>query len=114
MIQIYHNIKEDNKDTNNTATTTAGVDVITCDQLTFYVIPGDGAHENHVVTLQFSPEDVDGSYQDSPHTITKGGCLHVNDIESISWARLKVTTPEGAVSTCDLAIDPSRKVRMFC
>lgn len=108
MIELYHEIKENSLDTNSTATKTAGVDVKTCSQLTFYVIKNTGAHANHVVTLQFSPENVDASYQDSEHTITGSGCLHVNNIESVAWVRLKVTTAEGGDSTCDLAIDPSR------
>lgn len=114
MIQIYHEIKEDGKDTNSLSTKTAGVDVSSCDQLTFYVIPNTGSHATHIVTLQFSPEDVDASYQDSTYNIPGTGCLHVSDIQSVAWVRLKVTVKEGAVSTCDLAIDPSRDVKRFC
>lgn len=114
MIQLYHEIKENGLDTDSTATKTAGVDVKTCSQLTFYVIKNTGAHVNHVVTLQFSPENVNASYQDSQYTITGSGCLHVSDIESVAWVRLKVTTAEGGTSTSDLAIDPSRNVKRFC
>lgn len=114
MIQLYREIKENNLDTNDTDTKTAGVDVKTCSQLTFYVIKNTGTHVNNIVTLQFSPENVDESYQDSQYTIRGSGCLHVSDIESVAWVRLKVTTAEGGTSTSDLAIDPSRDVKRFC
>ena len=114
MIEIYNEISETGLDTNSTSTKTAGTDVSTCEEATFYVIAATGAHTTHVVTLQFSHEDVDASYQDSEHTLTGVGCKHVSNIQSVAWMRLKVTTVESGTSTCDMAIDPSRDVRRFC
>lgn len=98
----------------DTNATTAGIDVSTCDQVTFYINNVSGAHSNHVITLQFSHEDVAGSYQDSSHTKTGLGCVQVSDIKSVAWIRLKVTTVEGGSSRCDLCVDPSREKRRFC
>jgi len=96
------------------ASKTNGVNVSTCDKLTWYVNDsGATVHASHVITLQFAFEDVDGSYQDSEHTITGLGCLSALDIESVKWVRAKVTTTE-ATSIVDICFDPSREVKRFC
>jgi len=115
MTEIYPKGGQKTSVDMNTNATTTGMDTSTCDQVTFYVNGLTGAHANHIVTLQFSHEDVDGSYQNSTHTKTGQGCVQVTDIKSVAWIRLKVTTVEGGVSTADLCVDPSReKAKRFC
>lgn len=113
MTEIYHSQKTTGVDT-NAASKTAGVDVSNCDQVTIYVNGVTGVHNNHVITVQFSHENVNSSYQNSLHTIAGTGCLQITDIKSVYWMRLLVTTVEGALSTCDLCVDPSRERKRFC
>lgn len=96
-------------DTNVMNTVTASSDVSTCDQVTFYVTGRTGAHDSHVVTLQFSSDNT--NFHDSPFSITGVGCLQVTDIKSVYYIRLKVTTAEGALSTSEVSFDPSRELK---
>lgn len=113
MIEQYGDQKTSAVDA-STNSVTAGIDVSTCNKLTWYINDsGSTPHVTHVVTLQFSHENADASYRDSAHTITKLGCLSALDIESVKWVRAKVTTVE-ATSLIDICIDPSRERRRLC
>lgn len=98
----------------STNSVTAGIDISTCNKLSWYINDsGDTSHTTHVVTLQFSHEDVSSSYRDSAHNITGLGCLDSLDVESVKWARAIVSTTE-ATSIIDICIDPSRERRRLC
>lgn len=93
---------------------TAGIDVSTCDKLSWYINDsGTTTHDTHVVTLQFSHEDVTASYRDSTYEISGLGCLDALDIESVKWVRARVSTTE-VDSIIDICIDPSRERRRIC
>ena len=113
MIEQYNDEKFSAVDASTNSITT-GIDVSTCDKLSWYVNDsGASPHNTHVVTLQFSHEDVTTSYRDSTHKITALGCLDALDIESVKWVRTKVTTTEIS-SVVDICIDPSRERRRIC
>ena len=65
-----------------------------------YVIAATGAHSNHIITIQISPNDSD--WFDSADTVTGLGYKEVDTIAQ--YIRVKVTTVESATSTCDIFI----------
>lgn len=88
-------------DTNVLNTTTTSLRMDDAQNAGIYVTANTGAHANHVVTLQVSPDN--SNWQDTTHTVTGVGNVH--DISCIAaWVRAKVTTIEGGASTSDITI----------
>lgn len=87
--------------TNSTATTTGAIDMarVTCGIITIYVVGVTGTHVNHVVTLQYSPDQ--SSWIDGSNNIIGVGCLEI-PATAARHVRLKVTTAEGGLSTSDI------------
>jgi hypothetical protein len=69
--------------------------------LAMFVEGKTGAHANHIITLEMSPDGV--TWFDTPHTVTGEGNDHY--IETVCDSiRAKVTTLEGVASTVDITI----------
>ena len=86
-------------DTNVGDGVSASIDMRDTHKLGVAVVAKTGTHGTHVITVQESPNDTD--WFDSSSTITGVGI--VEDIEvDMRYARVKVTTPESATSTCDV------------
>ena len=113
MIETYNDKKFSAVDA-STNSVTAGIDISTCNKLSWYINDsGETPHVAHVVTLQFSHEDVITSYRDSTHSVAQIGCLDALDVESVKWVRARVSTTE-ATSLIDICIAPSRERRRIC
>jgi len=65
-----------------------------------YVYANSGTNTTHVITIQISMNGSD--WQDSSYTVTGAG--FVEGTTSAQYIRGKVTTAQGALSTCDIHI----------
>jgi len=99
-------VEETGKDANSTSTVSASVVISgTANAVSFIVSIGSGAHNNHIITLQTSVDDsvwVDTIYNVPTDLNTSQITVDLND----NFARLKVTTAEGASSLIDWTITP--------
>jgi hypothetical protein len=87
-------------DANATSTTTS-LSIIGNYKLGVIVVGATGTHATHVVTLQTSLDD--SVWVDTATTVTGEGRSTLDDVVGL-FARAKVTTNEGAVSTVDITI----------
>lgn len=86
---------------NSTASVTTALKMKSASLAAFYVLAASGAHSNHIITLQVSPDGT--NWQDTTHTVTGVGNLH--DIGCAAHSiRCKVTTAEGGASTVDITV----------
>ncbi len=86
----------------NANTVTASIDMNFARDLAFQVIANSGSHSNHVVKLQVSMDD--SNWFTTSQSITGVGITPTSFMNLARYARLKVTTAEGAPSTVDLTL----------
>lgn len=86
-------------DTNSTSTVTTSHDTLETSTFFCEVRAASGTHATHVVTVQCSSDD--SNWEDMATTITGTGTATVTDVGA-RYVRAKVTTAEGAASTCDI------------
>ena len=99
-----NDLTETGKDANSTATVSASIPLLSgIDAVNFTVDAASGDHDNHIVTLQTSPDDI--VFSDSGFTLESNGMKLASGL-STSFVRLKVTTAEGTASTVDWSMTP--------
>ena len=87
--------------TNDLGALSGEVSVIDSSAIGIFIDESSGSHNNHVITLQASP---DGTlWQDTDTTITGLGYRHVPICAN--KVRLKVSADEGSESICTIALD---------
>jgi len=69
----------------------------------FYITANSGDHENHVATLQVSPDEEGDNWFNTDHTVKGIGQIH-DALCSTERVRVKITTPEGMTSTVDIKV----------
>ena len=67
----------------------------------FYVNPESGSHNNHILILQVSGNDID--FYDTPAALTGCGAMP-DQWYSANYIRLKIATPEGGASKININI----------
>ena len=90
-------------DTNNNGAVTDSLDIaiLPLGIVTTSVISLTGTHATHVITLQTSPDD---TVWFDRNTIAGSDTCNDCDINAMRYIRAKVTTVEGAASTCKVII----------
>ncbi len=88
-------------DTNNVATVTDSIDLnsVVNGVITFFTVANTGAHTTHVITLQYSPDNI--NWINGAKNLVGIGCVEV-PVTAARYIRLKVTTAEGGASTTDI------------
>ena len=87
--------------TNSLTTVTDSIDLngVVNGAITFFSVADTGTHANHVITLQYSPDN--SNWIDGSKTLLGIGCVEV-PVTAARYVRLKVTTVEGGLSTTDI------------
>ena len=98
------NLEETTKDANDTATVSASINRVGWNALSFSVSAESGDHDNHIISLEFSADNV--IWTTTGFTIRGLGSLRVENI-NVNYVRLKVTTAEGSASVVSWDIKPS-------
>lgn len=88
-------------DTNVLDAASTSLDVGKATMAELVIVGKTGTHGTHVVTLQTSPNDID--WLDTSVTVTGAGRAIHNPCPC-AFLRVKITTAEGAASTCDIHI----------
>ncbi len=86
----------------NANTVTQSLDMSRARDVSFQVIANTGTHATHVVTLQVSMDDT--NWFTTSLSVTGTGVTSSSFFNVAKFARLKVTTVEGAASTVDLTM----------
>ena len=86
----------------NANTVTPSLDMSNARDVIFQVIGNAGLHTTHVVKLQVSLDDV--NWRTTVLSVTGEGISDGSSLNIAKFARLKVTTVEGAASTVDLTM----------
>ena len=86
----------------NASTVTQALDMAKAKDVSFQVIANSGAHANHVLTLQVSMDET--NWFTTSLKVTGTGVTTSSFFNIARFARLKVTTLEGAASTVDVTI----------
>jgi len=90
-------------DTNVLNAVTASLDVTAQQFVSWCVVDATGAHDNHVITMQLSLDNV--TFFDSPSKLLGADRISIENNMSVGYIRWKVTTAEGATSTVDIIIN---------
>ena len=86
----------------NANTVTQSIDMSSAKDISFQVIANTGTHATHVVKLQVSMDD--SNWFTTSLSVTGTGITSSSFFNIARFARLKVTTVEGAASTVDLTM----------
>lgn len=85
----------------NTLVVTDSVDIGRSSLVGFFICGGDGAHNNHVATLEISPDGAD--WFPTEETVTGAGDRH--NIPCVAdYVRIRITAPEGSASLVNIVI----------
>jgi len=91
-------------DANDTNSVTESFDIKDNFNVAWSVLEKTGSHSTHVLTLQRSTDNV--NWDNTSSTIIAGTTYTVKFGSAlVRYARIKVTTAEGAVSTVDIVIN---------
>jgi len=91
----------------NTLTSTSTLEVRSCEALIMYVIDRSGSHNNHIIKLEASPNNID--WMPYEIEINGVGCGKSMDIDFLKYVRASVTTKEGSTSEVEIFIQAISK-----
>jgi hypothetical protein len=87
---------------NSTSSASKPVELSTNKSIGVHIVSVSGTHVTHVVTLQLSPNNI--NWVDTTTTAT-GSDKYMSKNDCFGkYARVKVSTAEGAASVCDISI----------
>ncbi len=112
MREVY-NQKQTTLDTNDTDSKTTSLEIESCSEFTFFVFAITGDHAVHIIEAFGAGIKEDDSASDfiliAGSDLIGLGCKTI-DVKEFSFIELRVTTPEGLVSTSSILANPYRTI----
>ena len=99
----FLNVTRSGLDTNVANAVTASVDITAQTSFSWCVFGATGAHDNHVVIIQYSLDNI--TFVDSSAKVLGTDIISQEHDITAGYLRWKVLTAEGATSTVDISIN---------